>query len=252
MTGPKADVWKSASLSAKYLKGIRGAIPLAGEQIDILVRLIAAVRGDAVRGDAVNTFLDLGCGGGILGAAILRRWPQARGVFLDFSDAMLQAAREELSPYGEQLTFVDADYGDPAWLSSVSQGETFDVVVSGFSIHHQSDERKQQLYDEIFDLLPPGGLFLNLEHVSSPARWIETAFEDYFVDALHDMHRREGSGRSREKVADEFYRRPDKEANILAPLETQCDWLRTIGFEDVDCYFKAFELALFGGRRPAG
>ena len=44
MTGPKADVWKSASLSAKYLKGIRGAIPLAGEQIDILVRLIAAVR----------------------------------------------------------------------------------------------------------------------------------------------------------------------------------------------------------------
>ena len=47
MTEPKADVWKSASLSAKYLKGIRGAIPLAGEQIDILVRLLAAARGDA-------------------------------------------------------------------------------------------------------------------------------------------------------------------------------------------------------------
>ena len=245
MTEPRADVWKSASLSAKYLKGIRGAIPLAGEQIDILVRLIGAARGDAV-----SSFLDLGCGGGILGAAILRRWPQARGLFLDFSEAMLQAAREELAPYGEQVTFLDADYSDPAWVNTASEGGgPFDAVVSGFSIHHQADERKRQLYGEIYDLLSPAGVFLNLEHVASPTRWIETVFEDYMVDALHAMHGRDGSGRSREEVADEYYRRPDKKANILAPLDLQCDWLRTIGFEDVDCYFKAFELALFGGRR---
>jgi len=51
-------------------------------------------------------------------------------------------------------------------------------------------------------------------------------------------------------LAQEFYNRPDKEANILAPVELQCNWLRKIGFEDVDCYFKIFELAVFGGRRP--
>jgi hypothetical protein len=44
--------------------------------------------------------------------------------------------------------------------------------------------------------------------------------------------------------------RPDKAANILAPVEAQCDWLREIGYEDVDCYFKVLELAVFGGRRP--
>jgi len=27
-------------------------------------------------------------------------------------------------------------------------------------------------------------------------------------------------------------------------------WLQEIGFADVDCYFKIFELALFGGRKP--
>jgi hypothetical protein len=26
--------------------------------------------------------------------------------------------------------------------------------------------------------------------------------------------------------------------------------LRDIGFVDVDCYFKVFELAVFGGRKP--
>jgi tRNA (cmo5U34)-methyltransferase len=51
-------------------------------------------------------------------------------------------------------------------------------------------------------------------------------------------------------VAEKYYRRPDKMANILAPVELQCQWLREIGFADVDCYLKVLELAVFGGRRP--
>ena len=43
----------------------------------------------------------------------------------------------------------------------------------------------------------------------------------------------------------------DRRDNILAPVEEQCRWLRRIGFTDVDCFFKAFELAIFGGRRLA-
>jgi len=33
-------------------------------------------------------------------------------------------------------------------------------------------------------------------------------------------------------------------------VEVQCEWLRDAGFIDVDCFFKAFELAIFGGKRP--
>lgn len=51
-------------------------------------------------------------------------------------------------------------------------------------------------------------------------------------------------------MADKYYYRPDKAANILTPVEDQCAWLREIGYVDVDCYLKAFELAVFGGRRP--
>ncbi len=35
--------------------------------------------------------------------------------------------------------------------------------------------------------------------------------------------------------------------NIIAPVETQCDWLREIGFIHVYCFMKLFEIALFGG-----
>jgi tRNA (cmo5U34)-methyltransferase len=53
---------------------------------------------------------------------------------------------------------------------------------------------------------------------------------------------------SQEEVEATYYNRPDKRENILAPMDAKCEWLRQIGFQDVDCFFKVFELALFGGR----
>jgi tRNA (cmo5U34)-methyltransferase len=32
-------------------------------------------------------------------------------------------------------------------------------------------------------------------------------------------------------------------------VEDQCRWLRDIGFAEVDCFWKYFELAVFGGVR---
>ena len=96
-----------------------------------------------------------------------------------------------------------------------------------------------------FGMLAPGGIFINVEHVASASQWVEALNDELFVDSLH-MHHRESS---REEVARKYYDRPDKSANILAPVERQCEWLREIGFADVDCYLKVFELAVFGGRR---
>ncbi len=238
------DVWKSAALSRQYLSGVRGAIPLASQQIDVMLRLIRSARPN------LTSFLDLGCGDGILGHAILDHYPGVTGVFLDFSEPMLDAARARLGT-GANRHFIAQDYATPDWLRQVQPYAPFDAVVSGFSIHHQPDERKRALYAEIFDLLKPGGIFLNLEHVSSPSRWLEQHFDELMVDSQYDYHVRTGGTRPWQEVADEFYYRPDKAANILAPLELQLDWLREIDYEHVDCYLKIFELALFGGVKPA-
>ena len=44
--------------------------------------------------------------------------------------------------------------------------------------------------------------------------------------------------------------RPDKADNILERVEEQVKWLREIGFDHADCYFKFLELAVFGGVKP--
>jgi cyclopropane fatty-acyl-phospholipid synthase-like methyltransferase len=235
-------VWQRPELAKLFLEDVRGAIPLAAEQIDVLLRIVR----QAV--PKIERLLDLGCGDGILGRAVMAEYPRAAAVFVDFSPAMIEAARQK-ADHGRSA-FVTADLAAKDWTRSVADQQPFDLVVSGLAIHHLSDERKRELYREIFDRLTPGGLFLNLEHVTATSAWAKQAFDDLFIDSLWSFHRRRGEGISREEVADQWYHRADKTENILASVEAQCAWLGEIGFADVDCFFRILELALFGGRKP--
>jgi tRNA (cmo5U34)-methyltransferase len=106
---------------------------------------------------------------------------------------------------------------------------TFDVVASSFAIHHLPHARKQELCQEVWAVLRPGGVFCNLEHVASPSAPVHQRF----LDALGITAEQEDC------------------SNKLLDVETQLRWLREIGFEDVDCYWKWRELALLVGKRSA-
>lgn len=167
--------------------------------------------------------LDLGCGNGHLLSLVLTHCPGATGIGIDFSATMLGQARERFDG-DDRVTFVEHNMDDP--LPDIGP---FDCVVSSFAIHHCAHARKQQLYSEVFSLLEPGGVFCNLEHVSSPTEPIHARF----LEAM---------GRTAED---------EDPSNKLLDVETQLRWLRAIGFEGVDCFWKWRELALLSGRRPS-
>lgn len=234
--------WQTEQLAETFLRDVRGAIPGAKLQMAVLTHIVKSWCPHP------NRILDLGCGDGILGRTLSAVFPSAHVVFADFSDPMLDAARKILGR-NPLATVARADFSNPAWVQEVGSNPTFDIVISGLAIHHQPDERKKQLYAEIHSTLAPGGVFLNLEHVSSCSKAGQELFDEFFIDHLWDYHRASGRTETRESVASTYYHRADKKENILAPVEVQCHWLRQIGFLDVDCFLKVFELAIFGGRK---
>jgi tRNA (cmo5U34)-methyltransferase len=170
---------------------------------------------------SARRILDLGTGDGRLLALLRLERPDARGIALDMSPTMLAAARERFRGT-EQVGVIEHNLDVP--LPDLGH---FDVIVSSFAIHHCTDDRKRALYSEIHAALEPGGIFCNLEHVSSATDNLHARF-------LHALGITE---------ADE------DPSNKLTSVELQMRWLREIGFEEVDCYWKWLELALFGGVR---
>jgi ubiquinone/menaquinone biosynthesis C-methylase UbiE len=241
MTTQKSQ-WQTKELAASFLEGVRGAMPCADLQLSVMGKIARHWR------KKPKIILDLGCGNGILGRYLMGIFPKALGVFVDFSDPMLDAIWKNVNN-SALARVIKADFGNSDWIQAVLPATPFDIVVSGFAIHHQPNTRKRALYSEIYKFLSPGGIFLNLEHVSSPTPAVERIFDDFFVDHLFEYHSKLDKTKSRENVLETYYNRPDKKENILAPVEDQCRWLREIGFKDVDCFFKIFELSLFGGRK---
>jgi ubiquinone/menaquinone biosynthesis C-methylase UbiE len=237
------EVWKNDWVVKRFLEGVRGGIPYAIDQIEVMLRLLAA------SGRPMEKFLDLGSGSGLLAISILAQYPNARAYLVDFSEPMMSAARDLLQEDTSLPRFILADLASPDWVTRVRASAPYDAVVSGFAIHHLTHERKRALYAEIHGLLAPGALFINVEHVASPTQWLEAQFDSAVIDSLATYQPQIGAGRTRGQIAEEYRTREDKAANVLAPVEEQCAWLSEIGYDDVDCYFKYFELAVFGGRK---
>jgi trans-aconitate methyltransferase len=237
--------WQQETTVRWYLDSVRGAIPFAREQFAVMLSIVENGR------QPVRRFLDLGAGDGVLSAVLLARCPAAAAVLVDFSPPMLAAAEERLAPLPTQPAFVEADLAIPAWRDAVAAHAPFDAIVSSFAIHHLEDERKRALYSELLALLAPGGTFAHIEHVAADTPWMARAFDEAMIDAIWEHGRRSDQTLTRDAAATAYANRLDRDANRLAPLDTQCAWLRDAGYAQVSAPFRWYEFAVFGGYRPA-
>jgi tRNA (cmo5U34)-methyltransferase len=206
------NLWTSAEHALDYLRRA-DSIPHRVEGESTLLEFVPR---------SAARVLDVGSGDGRLLALVRVDRPSAHFTALDFSPAMLASLRDRFAS-DPSITIVDHNLDEP--LPAVGK---FDAVISSFAIHHLSHHRKHGLYQEIFEALEPGGVFCNLEHVASPT----AALHSEWLQAI---------GITRED---------DDPSNKLLGLGTQLQWLRDLGFKDVDCHWKWRELALLAGTKP--
>jgi ubiquinone/menaquinone biosynthesis C-methylase UbiE len=250
MTAPKSaaaqqhasSIWREAATVSNYLDTSRQAIPLAAEQIDAMFRVIAAF------GGPTRTVLDVGAGDGAAAAAVAERFPVERITLVDYSLPMLQRAVQRFQGGPHLVDVIEADLANTAWLDELpGDVPEYDLVVSRYAVHHLTDRRKRDLYAELYERMNPGGLFFNIEHVSSVSPVYSATFDDLIIEG---MVATSGTGQTLAEATAAYHGRYDAESNILVPADAQCDWLRDTGFVDVDVVMKVFELAVIVARRP--
>jgi tRNA (cmo5U34)-methyltransferase len=240
MSGKPGSVWQQEEVVSGFIDDRRKLIPLFDVQEDLVRRLMT--RG----GRQVTRFCDLGAGDGGFAELVMDTFPGSTGVLVDFSEPMLAAAQQRLAGREDRWQIVRGDLSTPAWRDGLPSGDPYDAIVSRLAIHHLPDERKRALYREAFELLTPGGLFINWEHIDTGGL-AEGLFDEFFRERMIEAEHERECPRTDEEVVRSYDDATDED--ILRDSETQCDWLRKIGFERVDTYFKLPGLAVFGGAK---
>jgi tRNA (cmo5U34)-methyltransferase len=196
------------------------------EYVGRVGRLAARAAGEAelveALPDRVQRVLDLGCGDGRLAALVIDARPEVvDAIGLDDSPPMIELARDR---FRDDVRVEIRRHDLREQLPELGR---FDVVVSGFAIHHLDHERKRSLFGEIVDVLRPGGVFANLEVVQC---------------ATPELHA-------------EFNRRIERDGgdpeDVLAGVEEQLEWMRLAGLGQVDCNWRWRGFALLVGSTPS-
>jgi tRNA (cmo5U34)-methyltransferase len=183
--------------------------------------------------EAPIRILDLGAGTGLVTSFLTAQFPNATFVLTDISDKMLTEARARFKG-STRHEFQGVDHRELRFH------EEFDVVVSALSIHHLEHDGKQDTYIRIFRALRPGGAFVHAEQVLGPTPELETLYQKNWVESIR------ASGLAEDRIEASLQR---VRADLNAPLQEQLEWLRAMGFHDVDCWFKYYRFAVFGGTK---
>jgi tRNA (cmo5U34)-methyltransferase len=238
----QGGAWQQASLVDEFLEVRQQVLPLLGVQEQLVGRILER------RDRPIARFLDVGSGDGAMSELVLDVVPSAEAVLVDYSEPMLAGAERRLGGRGGAWRTVRGDLGEPGWQRGLPAG-AFGAAVSGYAIHHLTAPRKRALFAELFDLLEPGGLFVNMDVVliDGPLRGL---FDEQMAANAVAVERGRGGSRNageieRHLLEDDSDDRPDS-------LFDQLDWLREAGFAAPEVHFKWAEGAIFGAIKPEG
>lgn len=112
--------------------------------------------------DAAIRILDIGAGYGALTQFLLQQFPRATALCHDGSEEMVKLGCQRMAKWKGRFDYVISDFSKPGWSGAID-GQ-FDAIVSSIAIHNVRTPRIiKNIYKESFQLVKPGGCFLNLD-----------------------------------------------------------------------------------------
>ena len=216
-------------------------IPRRQEFLEMILSVMAVA---ADRDDL--RVIDLGAGTGVLADKILQRWPRASVVCVDKSAEMIEIGSAKFEN-DSRVLWLQRDLAAPDWPAGLAT--PFDAVVSSLTIHLIPDDAKRRLYRWAFEHLVPGGVLVSADRLRAATPTLDDLYHELWMQ--HIVQRtKEVLGKNVELATiRERQRSMDQAAELkCATLEQNLDWLREAGFSAVECYWKNWQWAVFGGQ----
>ncbi len=244
-TEPKQGKWREAyseSRAEQYDRFIElGAMNYQGA-------LDAVLEMSGPAGDAPLRVLELGAGTGMLSRLLLERWPNAQLVAVDGSPEMLERAGARLAPYPGRVRLIESSFED--FVSGDLGGGSYDLVVSSFSLHHMDHFRLRECFVELYRRLTPGGRAVIADYVLTRYPALQHRYEELWVETrIRNVRQALGQTLEKADVWKDHEATKRAEGDNPAILDDLLLWLSQAGFVEVDCHWKNFCYAIYGGRK---
>jgi len=203
-------------------------IPHYTEMIDALVQSVPFKKDERI------SIIDLGCGTGTVAQKIKNAFPNAKISCLDLAENMIELAQKKLGGAIEDCYVCGFD--------DFVFDKKYDAAVSSLALHHLADdEDKKRFYRKIYDALNADGVFYNADVVLGSN------------DALQELYMAKWKAYMSKTVSsDEIenrwlvnYKREDRPTYLTNHL----NWLKDVGFGDIDVVWKYYNFAVYGGRK---
>lgn len=179
--------------------------------------------------------LELGCGTGNLSLYLSAYYPYAQLTLLDLSPEMLKKVAEKMTDRSNTVRYVEAGFMDAEF-----EPDSFDLVVASIALHHLTDNEKGDIYKRIHGWLAPGGQFRCADGVLTlPKEQAHPVVQGQWGHWAKQL------GAQDEEIA--MWREHEVQFDHFTSLHEHFAMLDAAGFRNVDCYWKKFLWAVFGG-----
>lgn len=176
-----------------------------------------------------DNILDLCCGTADWTIMLAKKYPHAKVIGMDFSQAMLEIAQHKVSD--SKVTNVNLEIGDA--MKMQYPDDSFDVITIGFGLRNVPDAAK--VLEEIHRILRPGGQLICLEAFKVETPIIRLGWKVYFNKLMPLM------GKVFAKSPAE-YQYLDDSVNKFVSIKRLAEMMRDTGFTNIevdDLMFKA-------------
>ena len=112
--------------------------------------------------------LDLACGPGAISQRLLARFPSARTFAVDLDPVLLAIGQGAVGTVDGRITWIEENLNEPGWSDRLTDrlaGRQLDAVLSSTALHWLAPGTLARVYRELGQLLRPGGVFLNADHM---------------------------------------------------------------------------------------